>query len=97
MAPMAGYRCYFLDAEGHICSRREFEARDDGEAIILARALYALYVECALSHHGFELWRRSRRVLIEKPEAKPELGSALGVLEDSSSNFARMIPPPPRV
>ncbi len=44
---MLDYRCYFLDVEGHIRTRREFEAKDDAEGILLARGLYAVYAECA--------------------------------------------------
>jgi len=95
VAPMLDYRCYFLDAEGHIRSRREFEAKDDTEGVVLARALYAVYAECAPSHHGFELWQRSRLILTEKADAMPEPNSTLGV--DASSNFARVGAAPPRV
>ena len=92
---MLDYRCYFLDAEGHIRTRREFEAKDDAEGVLLARALYAVYAECAVSHHGFELWQRSRRVVAEKAETTPEPSSTLSIRESDSSNFARS--PPPRM
>ena len=64
------YRCYFLDMGRRIVSRREFDARDDGEAQWLARELYALYAECAESHHGWELWQ-GNRLVISLPESIP--------------------------
>lgn len=59
---MNKYRCYLLGLEGRSFGRREFDAKNDIEALEFAHALYDLYAENALNHTGFELWQGSRRV-----------------------------------
>lgn len=59
---MHGYRCLFLQPDGCIVAREEFEAETDGDAVIVARALYA---ERA-ARDGLELWEDTRRVLSEE-------------------------------
>lgn len=58
---MHGYRCLFLQQDGCIGAREEFEAETDNDAVIVARALYA---ERA-ARDGIELWEDQRRVLYE--------------------------------
>jgi hypothetical protein len=53
---VAEYRCYFLDDEGHIVARQEFEASDDVAALELARALYT---QRSGPRYGFEVWAGS--------------------------------------
>lgn len=57
-SPMNQYRCYFLTADNRTGSHRDFEARNDAEAIIRARAFYTEQ----RFWHGFELWCGPRRV-----------------------------------
>jgi hypothetical protein len=56
------YRCNLRKSNRRIASRREFEARDDLEAITLATKLHAIYAECALSHGGWDLRQGTRIV-----------------------------------
>ena len=49
---MPGYRVYCLNAEGHISSAEGIEARDDGEALVIARSINR-DVDC-------ELWKEDR-------------------------------------
>jgi hypothetical protein len=58
---MHGYRCLFLQPDGCVAAREEFEAETDNDAVIVARALYA---ERA-ARDGLELWEDTRRVLSE--------------------------------
>jgi len=65
---MAGYRCYFLDAEGHIKAREEFKADTNEHALALARSLYAEQGQ----KFGFELWLCggfARKVHKESPKS----------------------------
>jgi hypothetical protein len=64
------YRCYFLGPDRRIVSRRDFEAQDDEEGKWLASELYAIYAECADSHHGWELWQGSR-LIVSLPATAP--------------------------
>jgi hypothetical protein len=60
------YRCYFLAADGRFVGVETFPAKDDEEALLLARRLYAIHAESVIPrHYGFELWQRSRRVHTE--------------------------------
>jgi len=61
---MHGYHCFFLQPDGCVAEQEEFEAETDGEAVILARALYA---ERA-ARDGLELWKDARCVLWEDKE-----------------------------
>ena len=58
---MHGYSCLFLRSDGCVAAREEFEAETDGDAVIVARALYAERV----ARDGLELWEDTRRVLSE--------------------------------
>jgi hypothetical protein len=60
--PLADYRCFFLDDEGHIVARQEYEARDDAAALEIARAFKA---QRTPPRHGFELWEGGLFVHIE--------------------------------
>jgi len=51
---MHGYRLYFLDADGHIQHRLEFECGSDGEALEL--------VKKHLDGRSVELWREAKRI-----------------------------------
>ena len=63
---MNDYRCYFLGPDGGFVAVETFHAKDDDEALQLARRLYAIHVESNASrYYGFELWQRSRRVYSE--------------------------------
>jgi len=59
---MHGYRCLFLEPNGRVAAKEEFEAETDNDAVIVARALYA---ERA-ARDGLELWEDKRRVLSEE-------------------------------
>jgi hypothetical protein len=60
------YRCYFLGTDGRFVGVETFPAKDDAEALLLARRLYAIHAESVVARHsGFELWQRMRRVHIE--------------------------------
>ena len=59
---MHEYRCLFLQADGCVAAREEFEAETDNDALIVARALYA---ERA-ARDGLELWEDTRRVHSEE-------------------------------
>ncbi|HEY1749601.1 MAG TPA: hypothetical protein VGG11_22930 [Xanthobacteraceae bacterium] len=48
------FRVYCIDERGHICSVHECEARDDAEAIEVARRF------CGA--HEVEIWDRARRI-----------------------------------
>jgi hypothetical protein len=57
------YRCYFLGADGRFVAVESFPAKDDDEALLLARRLYAIHAESIVPrYYGFELWQRARRV-----------------------------------
>jgi hypothetical protein len=58
---MHGYRCLFLQSDGCIAAREEFDAETDNDAVIVARALYAERAE----RDGLELWNKERRVHCE--------------------------------
>jgi hypothetical protein len=58
---MLGYSCFFLQPDGCVAAREEFEAETDNDAVIVAQALYA---ERA-ARDGLELWADTRRVLCE--------------------------------
>jgi hypothetical protein len=63
------YRCYFLAANGRFVAVETFPAKDDEEAILMARVLYAAQAQSGVTrHYGFELWQDTRRVY---SEAKP--------------------------
>lgn len=49
---MPDYRVYCLNAEGHFSQAESIEARDDGEALVIARSINR-DVDC-------ELWNGSR-------------------------------------
>ena len=60
---MEAYRCYFLGRDGQFVGAETFPAKDDHEALWLARRLYAIRAECADTwHYGFEVWHGPRRV-----------------------------------
>jgi hypothetical protein len=57
------YRCYFLGTDGRFVGVETFLAKDDDEALLLARRLYAIHAESdEARHHGFEVWQGPRRV-----------------------------------
>lgn len=58
---MHEYSCVFLQPNGCVAAREEFEAETDNDAVIVARALYA---ERA-ARDGLELWEEARRVHAE--------------------------------
>ena len=62
---MHRYQCFFLQPDGRVAAREEFEAETDGDAVIVARALYA---ERA-ARDGFELWSDTRCILTEDEDA----------------------------
>jgi hypothetical protein len=64
-ATMAGYHCYFLDVDGHIEARDDFDADTDEDAIILALARYAKRP----AWNGLELWR-GKDVIYKKPRER---------------------------
>ncbi|HEX3972955.1 MAG TPA: hypothetical protein VHX19_16625 [Stellaceae bacterium] len=55
---MHGYSCLFLQPDGGVAAREEFEAETDNDAVVVARALYA---ERA-ARDGLELWDEARRI-----------------------------------
>ena len=57
-SPMKQYRCYFLTADDRTGRHRDFEALDDAEAIIRARAFYTEQ----RFWHGLELWCGPHRI-----------------------------------
>ena len=59
------YRCYFFGFSGHFVGSHAFDAKDDEEALILARRLYAIYAESVRWAYGLELWQRGRLVHTE--------------------------------
>jgi hypothetical protein len=65
---MAEYRSVFLTLDGRVAARRDFQAENDDEAVIIARALYA---ERA-NRDGLALWQGERRVYCEDCESVPE-------------------------
>lgn len=60
-SPMKQYRCYFLTADDRTGSHRDFEARNNAEAIIRARAFYTEQ----RFWYGFELWCGPHRVYVD--------------------------------
>ena len=66
---MAGYRVYFLDVQGRITAREEFQAETDEYALVEARALYAERAR----QLGFELWRTDK-IVHKEPSALPQIG-----------------------
>ncbi len=63
---MHGYQCLFLQPDGRVAAREDFEAETDSDAVIVARALYA---ERA-ARDGFALWRDTRRILSEDEDSR---------------------------
>jgi hypothetical protein len=63
---MAGYRLYFMDRfSGHIEHRREFEAKDDAEAIAIADDWSTGQpMELWLNSHKLKRWEELARPLI---------------------------------
>ncbi len=59
------YRCYFLGSGGNFVGVNEFDAKDDEEALLLARRLYAIHAESVRWHYGFEVWEQGRLVRSE--------------------------------
>ena len=55
---MPGFRCYFLDREGHIKGRTEIQADALSEAIERALELLTAHPE----HHGIEVWSGLQRL-----------------------------------
>lgn len=55
------YRCEFFRADGSVAASEEFEASDDDEASLLARALYAE----RSGKDGLRLWHGVLRVYQE--------------------------------
>lgn len=55
---MAGYRAYFMSADGHIRSREEFLADSDQAAIKKASEFFELRPECP----ACEVWQEKRKV-----------------------------------
>lgn len=61
---MVEYCSVFLLSDGRVAARRDFQAENDDDAIIIARAFYA---ERA-SRDGLALWQGERRVYCEDCE-----------------------------
>ncbi len=51
---MSGYRAYTLDPQGHVLSQYDFEAADDGAALLHARQ--------QMAEHDMEVWQPDRIV-----------------------------------
>lgn len=62
---MLRYRRYLLASDGRVNSRREYLAKDDPEAVELARAMYGTHEEVMSLRHGFEVWQGIRLVMRE--------------------------------
>jgi len=60
---MAEYRVYCMNAEGHITSAESIEAKDDGEALILAASIQGEGI-C-------ELWQGARFIAL-LPALQPQ-------------------------
>lgn len=58
---MTHFRCYFLDAGGHIQGAENLACASDGDAIDQARRAFAAQRQYA----GFELWEGKRRAHAE--------------------------------
>ena len=56
---MAGYRCYILDADGHIVQAHDLDCDTDAQAGWAAENLLA----CDPYHRAAEIWNATRRVL----------------------------------
>lgn len=67
---MGTYRLYFRDDDWAIVGRDDFEAEDDFQAILIARALCAA---CADRCAGYGLWQGTRRVNASFPLRQPNL------------------------
>ena len=77
---MLRYRCCFLAIDGSVNSRREYVAKDDREAVELARAAYQIYLESMGAQYGFELYRGAQKLvareLLPPSPAPPEPATA---------------------
>jgi hypothetical protein len=56
------FRCYFIGRDGQFISVEQFKAKDDEEALMLARRLYEIHGETVGWRYGFEVWQGARRV-----------------------------------
>lgn len=59
------YRCYFFGSSDNFAGFNEFDAKDDAEALIESRRLYAIHAQGVRWHFGFELWEGARLVHTE--------------------------------
>jgi hypothetical protein len=56
------YWCYFVGQNGQLVSATAIKAKDDEEAVVLARRLYEVHAESVAWADGFRLWQRGRLV-----------------------------------
>jgi hypothetical protein len=56
------YRVYFLASNSRFVGVNEFQAKDDSEALTLARRLYSIHQESVHWSSGFEIWNHGRMV-----------------------------------
>jgi hypothetical protein len=75
---MHTYRCYLLDAQGHIASMKMISCFDDGEAGLRARKILA---DMGPRYRGVEVWEFDRRVRLSPQELASE-GERTGRLDD---------------
>lgn len=57
---MAGYRLYFVDENGAIQAREEFDALDDDLALAVSNLVSRA---CSDTCHAYELWQEGRQVI----------------------------------
>jgi hypothetical protein len=66
---MVGYRCYILDADGHIVQAHDLDCESDTEAGWAAEHLLA----CDPYHRAAEIWNAARRVMKLERNTAPRI------------------------